>query len=94
MPSEEKQPYIKASMNIKNKKQNHQKIENIKKSDINTEKIKKKNAQKQEPIKKPRKKRAPKKTPKKKNTTESDSDSYTSDTAGTNTSEDLSDVSS
>lgn len=59
MPFEEKQPYIKAAMNIKNKKQNQQKIENINNVvNTNTEQPKNEDTQKQEKTgKRERKKR-------------------------------------
>lgn len=58
MSPEEKQPYIKAAMSIKNKKQNQQEIENTNNViNTNTEQPKNENAQKQEnPNKKEKKK--------------------------------------
>lgn len=49
MSSEEKQPYIMAAINIKNKKQNQQEIENVNNViNTNAEQPKNENAQKQE----------------------------------------------
>ncbi|XP_017753095.1 PREDICTED: uncharacterized protein LOC108545814 [Eufriesea mexicana] len=91
MSSDEKQPYIKAAMSIKNKKQNQQKIENINKLDNGIVQPRNEETQKQEKIgKKEKKENETKKSTKKKYDTESDSGSISSDTSGTNTNEDMS----
>lgn len=97
MPFEEKQPYIKAATNIKNRRQNQQKIENINNVvNTNTEQPKSEDTQKQEKTgKRERKKREPRKSIKNKSNTESDNESISSSgTTATNTSEDMSDTSS
>ncbi|KAK9304932.1 hypothetical protein QLX08_003866 [Tetragonisca angustula] len=95
MSSEEKQPYIKAAMNIKNKKQNQQEIENVNNViNTNAEQPKNENAQKQEKPKKEKKKGEANKSTRDKSNTESDNESIFSDTTATNTSEDISDMSS
>ncbi|KOX69140.1 hypothetical protein WN51_06199 [Melipona quadrifasciata] len=84
MSSKEKQPYIKAAMNVKNKKQNQQEIENVNNViNTNEEQPKNENAQKQE---------KPNKKEKKKGVI--NNESISSDTTATNTSEDISDMSS
>lgn len=100
MTPDEKQPYVKAALNVKNLKQSR-KNENVNEAaDINAEQPKKEDIPKQEKTgKRERKKQEPKRTTRKKNrrtksNTESDTDSITSATSHTNTSDDASDTSS
>ncbi|XP_076755195.1 uncharacterized protein LOC143425982 [Xylocopa sonorina] len=96
MSSEEKQPYIKAALNIKNQKRNHQKNKTVTKlADISTEQTKNEDTVKVEKTgKKETKEKKPKKLTKKESTTESDSDSNTSGTTISKSSRDISDTSS
>ncbi|KAG6795632.1 uncharacterized protein LOC108001883 [Apis cerana] len=96
MSSDEKQPYLKAAMDIRNKKQNQQKTENTYKiENINIEQPKNDDSQKQEkPGKKEKKKKEPKRPNKNKNYTESDTDSITSGCSTDTNTSDISDMSS
>ncbi|CAL7946941.1 unnamed protein product [Xylocopa violacea] len=96
MSSEEKQPYIKAALNIKNQKQNHEKNKSVTKlTDTSTEQTKNENSVKVEKTgKKGRREKKPKKRTKEKSSTESDTDSNTSGTTLSKSSRDVSDTSS